>query len=103
MPPLGPSRRILDCRPTFLPWRIDAPNGGKAVFDRPQAASMLSILLEILSDAHCTCHHRRHSTAFPPLDISSSHLQQNGGQLEVAGQCRIADDRELHLSQTRPT
>src|SRR6266702_4702383 len=59
MPPLGPARRILDCRPNFLHWRIDAPNGGTAVFDRPQAASILSILPEILSDAHCTCHHRR--------------------------------------------
>jgi hypothetical protein len=42
------------------------------------------IFLEILSDAHYTCHHRRNSTALPPLDISSSHLQQNVGQLEAA-------------------
>jgi hypothetical protein len=84
MPPLRPARRILDCRPNFLHWRIDAPSGGKAVFDRPQAASILSILLEILSDAHCTCHPRPNSTALPPLDISSSHLQQNVGQLEAA-------------------
>jgi len=40
---------------------------------------------------------------YHPLDISASHLQQNVGQLEAAGQWTRADDRELHLSQTRPT
>jgi hypothetical protein len=93
----------VDCRPNFLHWRIDAPNGGKAVFDSPQAASMISILLEILSDAHRTCHHRQNGNAFPSADIASSHLQQLAGQLEAAGQCTSADGQGLHLRHIWPT
>jgi hypothetical protein len=58
IPPLGPARRILECRPNSLHWRLDAPYGGKAVFDLLQVAPILNILLKILSDTHCTRHHR---------------------------------------------